>query len=110
MPKKYEEWSAFVADSTLLKFGLARGVVDSVCYVNSILGAIKFRWTWILPFLIWSAVAGFIDWMLSLQFCKEWEETDTGVAIADEWECSQPLAAHVFNWIMYGLFSIRMWH
>lgn len=99
-----DAWAAFVADSALLKFGIAHGFIMMTCYVISIMGTWRFQWKWILPLVIWSAVGGFINFVLTLRLCTEWESTEAGQEIKDEWDCQQPLVTHVLNWVLYGLF------
>ena len=101
-----EAWSDFVAQSALLKFGIARGFIDMVGFGLAMFGALRFSWKWLVPIMVWSVVASLITLSLTVQFCNDWDKTDAAATMADnddDWSCRQPPAVYLLNGMIWAL-------
>jgi len=100
-----EAWSDYVADSKLLKFSIVRGFFDVLIFLPlSIWGALRFQWTLIPPFILWSGLAGFISLIMTIRFCDDWGDTEAGQEMkenGDDWKCRPEPFVHIFNGVVW---------
>ena len=102
-----ELWADHVEESALLKFGIARGFLDMLVFFPlTIAGAARFRWTWIVPIVLWAALADVINLVLTNKLCRDWDDKadNQGQQIPDDWDCQPPPVARLFNFVIYLLF------